>query len=403
MAITFKLELNSKPKKDNTCGILLRITENRKYKRISTGVFVPANDFNKKAEAGKWIRRTNPEYQKLNERLKTKIKDAEEAETKLSDNNQVVTPKNIVYEVKNRNTENFCKYYDEKLEQYLQLKSAGYYKHMKSKLNNLKGFQKDVLFAEISVSFLNKYKVHLKKQGLNENSITSNLRAIRTILYEAITEDLYQGQNPFFKKLKLKEIKANKEKLSLDEIKKIEALELEENIQLWHVKNYFLFAFYEAGIRIGDFMQLQWKNIDKDKLSYKMDKTGALHEVAILPKAKKILELYKKPTSKPNDYIFPILDNQLQKADNITLNNAISSKNAVINKALKRIAIKAKIKLNLTFHISRHSFADILRHQKVNIYDIKDLLGHTDIKITQKYLKSMDRESANEAHSKADL
>jgi hypothetical protein len=30
MAITYKLELNSKPKDDNTCGILLRITENTK-------------------------------------------------------------------------------------------------------------------------------------------------------------------------------------------------------------------------------------------------------------------------------------------------------------------------------------------------------------------------------------
>lgn len=402
MAITYKLELNSKPKKDNTCGILLRITENRKYKRFSTGVFVLAKDFNKKAEAGKWIRRSNPEYQKLNERLKTKIKEAEEAETKLSKNNQVATAKNIISEVKHKTTGSFIKYYEEKLEQYKQTKSAGTYKHMKSKLNNLKLFQEEITFPELSVSFLNKYQAHLIKNELNENSVTSNLRAIRTILYEAFKEDTYEGKNPFLK-LKLREIKANKEKLSLDEIKKIEALELEENTQLWHVKNYFLFAFYEAGIRIGDFMQLQWKNIDKDKLSYTMDKTSEAHEVIIKPKAKKILELYKKPTSKPNDYIFPILDNQLQKADNITLNNAISSKNAVINKALKRIAIKAKIKLNLTFHISRHSFADILRHQKVNIYDIKDLLGHSDIKITQKYLKSMDRESANEAHSKADL
>ena len=69
MAITYKLELNSKPKDDNTCGILLRITENRKHKRISTGVFVPAKDFNKKAEVDKWIRRSNPEHASLNETL----------------------------------------------------------------------------------------------------------------------------------------------------------------------------------------------------------------------------------------------------------------------------------------------------------------------------------------------
>jgi site-specific recombinase XerD len=97
------------------------------------------------------------------------------------------------------------------------------------------------------------------------------------------------------------------------------------------------------------------------------------------------------------------LKNELLKADKLKLNSAISSKNAVINLNLKKIALKAKINKNLTFHISRHSFADILRQQDVSIYDIKDLLGQSDIKITQIYLKSFDRDSANKAHSKAIL
>jgi integrase len=169
------------------------------------------------------------------------------------------------------------------------------------------------------------------------------------------------------------------------------------------VKNYFLFAYYAAGIRIGDFMQLQWKNIVKDTLIYNMDKTASAHEVVLIPKAKAILKLYQTKNTNSENYIFPILKNELLKADKLKLNSAISSKNAVINLNLKKIALKAKINKNLTFHISRHSFADILRQQDVSIYDIKDLLGHSDIKITQNYLKSFDRDSANKAHSKAVL
>jgi integrase len=402
MTITYKPEINTKPKKDGTCLIMLRITENRKKKRISTGVFVPFNSFNNEAKAENWIRKSNPNHKALNTEIVKFIEKVKEAKTNIEKNKQIVSAKSIINEVNNRNTGSFSEYFNTKLEYYLETNSAGYYKHLKSKLNNLNDFNNNILFTELDVTLLNNYEVHLKKKGLNDNSITSNLRAIRTILYEAYKENKYEGKNPFLSK-KLKEFKTNKEKLSIEEIKKIEGLELEENSILWNVKNYFLFAYYAAGIRIGDCMQLQWKNIANDTLSYNMDKTDTKHEVVLIPKAKAIIELYKIKNSKSDNYIFPILKNELQKADKLTLNAAISSKNAAINLNLKKIALKAKIAKNLTFHISRHSFADILRQQDVSIYDIKDLLGHSDIKITQNYLKSFDRDSANKAHSKAVL
>jgi integrase len=402
MAITFKPEINNKPKKDGTCLIMLRITENRKIKRISTGIFLKFDEFNKEADYGKWIRKSNPNHKKLNSDIEDFIEKAKKASKTIEKNNQIVSAKSIINEVNNKNTGSFTDYFKAKLEIYLTTNSAGYYKHLKSKLNNLNEFNSNILFTELNVSLLNKYEVHLKKKGLNDNSVTSNLRAIRTILYEAIKEDLFEGKNPFTSKT-LKEFKTNKEKLSLEEIKKIEGLELEENSILWNVKNYFLFAYYAAGIRIGDFMQLQWKNIVEDTLIYNMDKTASAHEVVLIPKAKAILKLYQTKNINSENYIFPILKNELLKADKLKLNSAISSKNAVINLNLKKIALKAKINKNLTFHISRHSFADILRQQDVSIYDIKDLLGHSDIKITQNYLKSFDRDSANKAHSKAIL
>jgi integrase len=396
MSITYKLEINSKPKEDKTSGILLRITENRKHKRYSTGVFVFPKDFNKKAESGKWIRRTNPEYVNLNKKLADKITEAKDAESKLEKNNQPATAKRIISEVRNKNTDSFIGYFKEKVAQFKLTRSIGYYKHLNSKLNNLEAYQKEILFTEITVSFLNSYEAHLTEQGLNENSITSNLRAIRTILYKSYSEDRFEGPNPFLKK-KLKELKADKERLSLNEIKKIEEAEPEKGSHLWHTKNYFLFAFYAAGIRIGDLMQLQWKNIQVDILSYKMSKTRENHEIPLIPKAQEILKLYRGPKSKPEDYIFPILDNRLNGADRMALSNALSSKNAIINSTLKDLADLAEIEKNLTFHISRHSFADMLRQKKTSIYDIKNLLGHSDIKVTQRYIKSFDKESSHSA------
>ncbi len=63
------------------------------------------------------------------------------------------------------------------------------------------------------------------------------------------------------------------------------------------------------------------------------------------------------------------------------------------NRALEKIAEQAGIEDKVTFHVSRHSFADYARTSNMSIYDISKALGHSDIKITQDYLKSFDETS----------
>jgi len=402
MNTSFKLELNSKPKQDKTSSILIRITQNRKLKRYSSGVNVFPEDFNKKAEYGKWIRKSNPDHKRLNNQLEEKIQEAKEALNSLEKENKSASAKSIISKVKEENAESLLKYFEAKLILFFQTKSVGYYKHLKSKLNNLSEYLKgkDILFSEVNVTFLNEYESYLLQRGLNKNSTASNLKAIRTIINEAIKEDIYTGQSPFAKK-RLTEIKVEKGKLSIEEIKKLENLDLDSESILWHVRNYFLFSFYTAGTRISDIMQLSWRNIKKDRLSFTMEKTEEQHSVILVPQAQKILEHYKKPKVAIEDFVFPILDNKLRQSDKLSLCNQISSKNAMINMNLKKLQELAKIDIKLTFHLSRHSFADMLRRKGVSIYDIKNLLGHSDIKITQRYLKGFDTITSDKALSES--
>lgn len=48
------------------------------------------------------------------------------------------------------------------------------------------------------------------------------------------------------------------------------------------------------------------------------------------------------------------------------------------------------------FHQSRHSFANIARQKKANVYDISKALGHTSLKITETYLSKFDTTSQDE-------
>lgn len=401
MAITYKLELNSKPKIDGTHGILLRITENRKHKRISTEIFIKPEDFNKRADYGKWIRKSNIKHKSLNASLEKFIDKHKQAKSEIENSKQQPTARSIINAVKHRNTISFTAYYKEKLEYYKATTSPSYYWHLQSKFNNLQTFQKDILFAEIDVAFLNKYEAYMKgDKKLSDNSVTSNLRAIRTILYNAYAEDVYEGKNPFRHKT-LPEIKGNAQRLTIEEIRKIESLDLKENTMIWHTRNCFLLSFYCAGKRVRDMIQLKWKEIQGDKLQHTINKNGDFQGLTIIPEAQRILDAYAW-NKQPEGYVLPLLDNSMQKEkmDRHIYDKLIESKTTILNAHLKTIAKKAGIEKRLTMHVSRHSYSDMLRKSKASIYDIKNLLGQSDIKVTERYLNRLDIDAGDEVHVK---
>ncbi len=103
----------------------------------------------------------------------------------------------------------------------------------------------------------------------------------------------------------------------------------------------------------------------------------------------------------PKDFIFPALKNEDFK--DIVFNqdtklsryqyNQIQSKEVVYNRNLKKIQAAFNISLNLTSHISRHTYASLLFDMDPKrIYEISKGLGHTNIRITENYLKAFDAE-----------
>ena len=53
----------------------------------------------------------------------------------------------------------------------------------------------------------------------------------------------------------------------------------------------------------------------------------------------------------------------------------------------------AGIEKTIRMHVSRHSFANIARQKKANLYDISKALGHSSLSITEAYLSKFDVES----------
>ena len=429
MGITFNLEMNSKATKKKTHAIFLRITQNKKHIRKKTTVEVKRkSDFNPKARPGSWIRPSEPNHKVWNEALENEIEDAKKAYRNLKSSG-LATKELIKTKIISTDTSpSFLHFAKERTQDIYNKGGYRNYKKYNGFCNKLEAFlntlhKKDVLFSEVTTSFLGKFESHLytlcnarnSEAKLHPSTISLILRIFKTLINRSIGERIITPEmNPFLGFTYTKTIASTKDKLDISEIMAIEELDLEKDTLIWHCRNYFLFSFYMAGIRAGDLMQLRWNNITPDgRLEYRMGKNKKDRSIKLHDKAMDIIRHYQKEDISPNDYIFPLLDSSApyakavseeQKATMptqiiIKLTDSISSKNALINKYLKKIANKAEITKKISFHISRHSFAKIAKDKGVDNSHLKMLLGHSNIKVTEVYMGNFDTKETDAAMS----
>jgi len=194
-----------------------------------------------------------------------------------------------------------------------------------------------------------------------------------------------------------------KPKLTYQQIKEIEKLNLTRNTVIWHARNAFILSFYFCGMRFGDLAALRWENVSNGNLEYQMSKTRNNIHIEIQEGARKILNLYDTPDKDPTDFVLPFC-NKLSESERKKpneLKRTISSWNANINDSLKDVAKAAKISTNVSMHVARHSFAQHIANRGFSKYDMMQLLGHTSIKTTENYLDTINVEVKNETIRKA--
>jgi len=387
-----------KKNKKGFCPIYLRIEANDRRRYVSLRTRIRESHWN---ENTRRVRKNHPQHEAINNLIAQRIAEAQAEILKLRTGREAVTVEGLKETLRFDASEasDFFAYADDvilDLERRNKLYTHKRYKSIMGKFRDFTGAP--LPFNKITPRLLRNYETHLIEHYSNKPStVASNFRAIRAVLYRAIREGLCpQAENPFFQ-FKLKEGKTSRAKLSLEEVQAIEDLDLERGSLIWHVRNYFQFSFYCAGIRFGDLAKMRRDNIVANgsgpRLVYSMSKTGAKKSIKLLPQAQAIVEHYApQGDGDAGGYLFPILTGY-DTATPRKLLNAISSQNALVNKYLKKIARRANLTCNLSFHVSRHSFADIARQKGWDVYLISKALGHSSIKVTENYLKSFDAEA----------
>lgn len=394
-AFTFHIELGNKPKSDGAFSLYLRITQNRKLRRIYTGFDIPLKDWNPKK---KEVRKSNVLYAKINSRideLKAEVITIK-AETKGA------TAVTVIDQLKGKSSTLFFAFADE----FILKQAYNTGRNVRTEVNKFKEYVRNdqLEFADITTPILVKFHQWLiKDKGNSLNTANKGLSKLRTVVGRAIEEGKMKRQDNPFLGFKMKEAKPERIRLTEEELAAFVEVDLKEGSLIWHTRNYWLFAYYSAGMRFSDVACLQWKNIGNGRLSYVMRKTKHLieqqHTIQLPKQAQTILDYYWHEEVSPQDYALPILNPNREYPTEAELLKEVSRKNALLNKYLKTICLKAGIPKDLSFHSARHTFADLGRRRVKDVYAISKLLRHSKINITEKYLSDFDTEVTDKALS----
>ena len=193
--------------------------------------------------------------------------------------------------------------------------------------------------------------------------------SLKTIVHQAIKDDLLTT-DPTKSIDPPRMILPHKEFLTEEELKRLIQTPCSKEI----VKRSFLFCCF-TGLRISDVRELTWKKVIFEEqgvhINYRQKKTKIENYVPLSENAISVLP--PKDYKSDSDRVFTL------------------PPETTIRKTLKEWMTNAKIDKHITFHSSRHTCATLLLNSGVDIYTVKEILGHTDIGTTMKYTKVIDK------------
>ncbi|MGN8072790.1 tyrosine-type recombinase/integrase [Mucilaginibacter sp. 22184] len=380
--------------------VYLRLIKNRRVKYLSMDVYIDPKDWNDKT--GK-MKQTATNAEQINNFLAIKKSEAEMTVLEMESKSNFVSAHDLKAKMAGVCIGDFFAFFRKRLRERNDELSIGTLRRYKCVLNKLKSFcgKEQLFFDELNVTFLRNFKSYLQNDVSNHtNTIQSNLKVIRTLIYDAIAEELIPLEKNPFSKIKIKYEKTSREFLLDPELVLLEKLKLKDDTTIFHHRNVYIFSAYSAGIRISDLLTMRWKNFDGEHLFFTVRKNKEEISIKLPNKSLEILDYYRslaelksgKSYIEPENYIFPLLKISPKETDRLAIHNGISSATAHANKSLRSLAKKAKIHKNISFHTARHSWAVRALQKGMRIEYVSKLMGHASVTHTEVYAKILNQD-----------
>jgi site-specific recombinase XerD len=249
--------------------------------------------------------------------------------------------------------------------EYSPKKSENMQRSYNTSLKHLNLFFGDLNLVSVSPKTISRYKVLRRNEGAAPASINRELAMLSKAFTLAVEEWEWLDHKPFNKVPREEENNEIERYLTLDEEKKLLA-----NCPEW-LKDLIVFSL-NTGLRQDEQLSLSWSRVSllRKTILIQETKSGKPRCIPLNQTTLNILERKAKKRSIKDDLVF--FNSRGTKIDKHNLIRAF-------REILKRLEIA-----DFSWHGLRRTFATRLVQKGVDIYKISKLLGHEDVRTTQK-------------------
>ncbi len=237
-----------------------------------------------------------------------------------------------------------------------------------------KSFAKGIKPNQINKDMIIAFTEYLMSKSKGEGAKSVYQRFKKVINY-AVEHDVMRKNPCTGVVIKVDEKTLKKDVLSSEEIETL--IDTHYTGEKSNIRNAFIFCLY-CGLRFCDVKDLTYSNVDysNKKLRFEQNKTKghSANSGVIIPLNKSLLKLIGEPGEE-------------KTADSLIFD--LPSYEAC-SKSLKRWVKRAGINKKITWHCARHSFALNILNNGANIKTVSELLGHSGLKHTEKYVRAVD-------------
>ena len=152
------------------------------------------------------------------------------------------------------------------------------------------------------------------------------------------------------------------------------------------IQRAFVFSLY-TGIRFCDVKRLTYGNVDFSSRTLRFNQVKSegrsAHSAVVMPLSDDLMDIigFPRNPAELSELIFPLPDT------------------SICRRHLAEWVKQAGINKHITWHCARHSFAVNVLNAGANIKTVSSLLGHSSIKMTEKYLHVLDNQKKDAMNS----
>jgi integrase len=264
--------------------------------------------------------------------------------------------------------------------------------------NRFEDFKPGVSVGDVTVSFLTKFERNEIENNNSQATLDHHMRNLRTIInyftnVEKIIPKEYEypfgnGGYTISTYFPAKQVLKEPEIKSVVELRKFKTKEHEFARDVW------VFLYRCNGANFADLLRMKWDQINGDYIVFTRKKTESTRrnnkKPIIVPLTDKLKDSINLVGDKNSLFLLGLLKEGYDESFFKNKNHKIKQQ---INRNLKDIGDQLELSRPLKLGTARDCYASTLQRNKVPRDDISQMLGHSNVVVTEHYLDGLDSES----------